>query len=90
MKLLLLVLLSPAFAHGSDVDDDGWPDDHDCDTGDPTVYPGAEEVCDDGVDNDCDGLVDADDEVCDSGCGAGGAALVLAPLLLAGPLRRRP
>ncbi len=29
----------------------------DCDDTDPTVYPGAEDVCD-GVDNDCDGVVD--------------------------------
>jgi hypothetical protein len=33
----------------------------DCDDGDPSVYPSAAELCD-GVDNDCDGVVD-DDEV---------------------------
>ncbi len=28
---------------------------HDCDDTDPDVNPGEEEVCDDGIDNDCDG-----------------------------------
>ncbi len=39
------------------------PGDHvaqggDCDDSDPSSNPGAAEVCDDGTDNDCDGLVD--------------------------------
>ncbi|MCO4771522.1 MAG: FG-GAP repeat protein, partial [Deltaproteobacteria bacterium] len=33
----------------------------DCDDGDPTVFPGASEGCDDGVDNDCNGLIDDND-----------------------------
>ena len=33
---------------------------NDCDDGNPTAYPGADEVCD-GVDNSCNGLVDDDD-----------------------------
>jgi len=41
-----------------DRDEDGFSVEDDCDDGDATVYPGAEEVCD-GADNDCDGVVDA-------------------------------
>jgi hypothetical protein len=55
----------------SDVDGDGVTvDEGDCDDGDATVYPGADEVCDDSVDNDCDTLLDCDDPDCeiDSAC----------------------
>jgi len=41
----------------ADDDGDGVPADEDCDDGDPSAYPGAEEICD-GVDNDCDTIVD--------------------------------
>jgi uncharacterized protein YegL len=41
---------------------DGYVDDaSDCDDDVPTTYPGASESCD-GVDNDCDGEVDEDDD----------------------------
>ena len=39
----------------ADLDGDGYDED-DCDDDDPTRYPGATEVCDDGIDQDCDGL----------------------------------
>ncbi|MCB9674340.1 MAG: hypothetical protein H6737_04440 [Alphaproteobacteria bacterium] len=40
----------------------GWADAQgDCDDGAASVYPGGVEACVDGVDNDCDGLVDAAD-----------------------------
>ncbi len=42
----------------------------DCDDGDPAVHPEAQEVCDDeGTDEDCDGLVDDDDESLDPSSG---------------------
>ena len=40
-----------------DVDGDGYPDTVDCDDTNPFRYPEANEVCD-GVDNNCDGIVD--------------------------------
>jgi hypothetical protein len=44
---------------------EGWVDqDGDCDDGNPEIYPGAWESCDDGVDNNCDDLADdADPEL---------------------------
>jgi hypothetical protein len=43
-----------------DNDGDGWAEwDGDCDDGDITVFPGAEDVCN-GLDDDCDDAVDED------------------------------
>lgn len=50
----------------ADVDGDGWAACTECDDGNATAYPGAAEVCD-MVDNDCDGLVDDEDDSLDPG-----------------------
>ncbi len=38
-----------------DADEDGHYSNVDCDDDDPEINPGAEEICGDGLDNDCDG-----------------------------------
>ncbi len=52
--------------HGEDADDDGWPDSVDCNVYNPSVFPGAQEVCN-GLDSDCDGLIDEAMELCGDG-----------------------
>jgi MYXO-CTERM domain-containing protein len=52
--------LEIAWATTSDRDGDGYSDaDGDCDDADATISPAATEDLSDGVDNDCDGVVDA-------------------------------
>jgi hypothetical protein len=41
-----------------DYDGDGFVADNDCDETDPAIHAYAEEVCGDGLDNDCDGQID--------------------------------
>jgi hypothetical protein len=52
VKILVLPTIA---AQPVDADKDGYPIPFDCDDSDPTVHPGAKEICGDGKDQDCDG-----------------------------------
>ena len=66
------LLIENALCNDQDGDGYGDPGDSccpagpetDCDDTNPDVYPGAEEVCDNGLDDDCDGYIDQDDSDC--------------------------
>ena len=53
-----------AWEDADDTDGDGVNDEDDCAPEDPYVFPGADEICNDGQDNDCDELIDGDDPAC--------------------------
>jgi hypothetical protein len=47
------------FVYDPDLDGDGFTvSEGDCNNNDVTIYPGAQEICGDGKDNDCDGSID--------------------------------
>ena len=65
LSLLLVVVLAGCNAPITyDLDGDGVTDDLDCAPSDPEIHPGSTEVCDDGIDNDCDGSSDCSDIKC--------------------------
>ena len=49
----------------TDNDNDNWIAGRDCDDNDPTAYPGALEVAGDGIDNNCNGIIDTDFNNCE-------------------------
>jgi hypothetical protein len=53
VKIQVIAALS---AMPVDADRDGYPAGADCDDTNPTVFPGAVEICQDGVDQSCDGI----------------------------------
>ena len=57
----ILAALALLLCGCTDRDGDGWAEADDCDDEDPSLHPEAWEVYD-GVDNDCDGLVDVSDD----------------------------
>jgi hypothetical protein len=66
LVFLVLFLTAPACTVVSmyDFDGDGVLDSSDCNPVDPEIYVGAPELCDDGIDNDCDSWVDCADGDC--------------------------
>jgi len=60
----------PACSACTDADNDGFAVEGgvcgpmDCDDANPAIHPNQAEVCGDGIDNDCNGLIDASDPLC--------------------------
>ncbi len=61
------IVKAPNPAEPTDDDHDGFGPDDDCDDDDPSINPLADEVCDNGLDDDCDGAVDGEDDDCGEG-----------------------
>src|SRR5436190_17796561 len=61
---ILLALLRTASAFAADSDGDGYIDAIDCAPEDPAIHPDAAEICDNGIDDDCDKSVDGKDKDC--------------------------
>ena len=63
---LLLLAGCGSTANNGDFDGDGSIDAVDCAPSDAAVHPLADELCDDGLDNDCDVWIDCADNDCDT------------------------
>lgn len=69
-----------------DTDLDGWsPAEGDCDDDNPDIYPGAQEIGDNDVDEDCDGVAAVSDVVVGPAAPSDGLASVASGALVAQP-----
>ncbi len=70
--------LESEYEESWDGDGDGFGDELDCAPDDGAIHPDMLEHCEDGIDNDCDGLVDLADPQCDRASSDTGWSLVSA------------
>jgi len=105
LLLALLLPTADAASCGTDTnydcEGDGFPHEDDCDDANANVNRNQVESCDDDIDNNCDNLFNEGCETyanqgqlsgggaCKGGAGVGGTALLFAPLLALGWLRRK-
>lgn len=64
LSITVLACGSAAAKKPVDNDGDGYNGRVDCNDYDPTINPGAVELCSDNLDNNCDGIVDSADPTC--------------------------
>ena len=70
-----------------DEDGDGFPSEAgDCDDTNPQIHPHQPEICDDGVDNNCDNLIDLDDP---HSCSAASSVAIAGGCVVARPMVTR-